>query len=62
MKNLSTKNGTQWTSIAACRSNLYILKKDPRHPGTAWYDGMVWYEMTWYGMATWYWYGNMVLV
>ena len=56
MKNLSTKNGTQWTSIAACRSNLYILKKDRRHPVTAWYDGMVWYDMTWYGMVTWYWY------
>jgi hypothetical protein len=34
-QNLSTKYGTEWTSIAACRNNFYILKKDPRHPVTA---------------------------
>jgi hypothetical protein len=34
-KNLSTKYGAEWTSIAACRNNFYILKKDPRHPVTA---------------------------
>ena len=66
MKNLSTKNGTQWTSISACRNNLYILKKDPQTPwdsfGMMVWGHLVWYKMTWYGMVTWYWYGTMVLV
>ncbi|EDR08343.1 uncharacterized protein LACBIDRAFT_326699 [Laccaria bicolor S238N-H82] len=35
MENHPTKNGTQWTSIAACRNNLFLLEKDPRHPVTA---------------------------
>ena len=66
MKNLSTKNGTQWTSISACRSNSYILKKDPRHPVTAlvWWYEVIWYGIGWHGMVwqhgigmvTWYWY------
>ena len=60
LKSMSTKNGTQLTSITACRKIFIFWKKDPRHvTALEWWYGflwnwntsmipMVWYEVTWH--------------
>ena len=38
---MSTKNGTQWTGITACRNIFYIFKKGPQTPCDS-FGMMVW--------------------